>query len=103
MTRGMSTATSEVANNKRRRLVLLEDQFPTVLWNGRANKRITMVAVADDRGCRKHVEMPAVAPSNLMIGGDLMIHFDIELPSRVAANNHLAPVGVRKCGVRYVW
>ena len=76
---------------------------PAVLGSGRANKPITLVAVGDDRGCRKHVVMTAITSADFVVGADLMVQLHIELPARIAANNHLTPVGVRKCGARYVW
>jgi hypothetical protein len=46
--------------------------------------------------------MTTVAPANLVVGGNLMVQLDVELPAWIGAQNDLTEVGRRVGRARYV-
>src|ERR1019366_7517266 len=52
------------------------------------------LAVANDGGYGVVVMIAAVASANLVVGSDLMIHLNVELPSRSGLEGHGAPVDI---------
>ena len=74
----------------------------SVLRDSRSNETVTLVSIANDGRGGKHIVVTAVTSGYFLVGGDLMVELDIKLPAGVAANNHLAPVGVWEYRALYV-
>ncbi len=77
------------------------DTCAAILGVRQVNRAIALIA-ADDGGCGVFVVVTAVTPADFVIGRDLMIQLDVELPTRIGANDDLAPVGLRKARTLYV-
>src|SRR5580704_13434728 len=71
----------------------------TVLCRRRVD---SAVAIAQNGGCGRYVVMTTVAPANLVVGGNLMVQLDVELPAWIGAQNDLTEVGRRVGRARYV-
>src|SRR4029077_21110576 len=60
------------------------------------------IAIAKDSGCAGYVVMATVASTNLLVGCNLMVQLDVELPARIDAQNDLTEVGRRTGRTLYV-
>src|SRR5206468_3324140 len=72
-----------------------------ILGSCRVNRAVALIA-ANDCGRGDFIVVTAVPTTYFVIAGELMIQFDVELPTRVGTNNDLAPVRVWVNGTRYV-
>src|SRR6266536_1435261 len=98
---GMHAVHTEAAGQQLRRSYCPVVLHAAILGIRQVNHSIALIA-ADDGGCGEFVVVTAVTSADFVIGRDLMIQLDVDLPTRIGAKDDLAPVGVRKDRTLYV-